>query len=226
MAFRPRHTAACALFVLALASGTSTAGEPGMIDLPSPSLAAGAPLNEALAARRSTRSFSAAPLPLPSVAQLLWSAQGVTHPDGLRTAPSAGALYPLELYLLAGAVQDLEAGVYRYRPADHRLQPSVNGDLRAELADAALGQDWIREAPAALVIAGVYERTGRKYGARAQRYVHIETGHVAQNVLLQALALGLGGTPVGAFDDSALQRLLQLPADQQPLLVIPLGVPR
>lgn len=197
-----------------------------MIDLPSPRLESGAPLNEVLAARRSTRSFSATALPLPSVSQLLWAAQGVTHPDGLRTAPSAGALYPLELYLLAGAVQDLAPGIYRYRPAEHRLQPTVSGDRRAELAAAALGQDWIRQAPAALVIAGVYERTGGKYGARAQRYVHIETGHVAQNVLLQAVALGLGGTAVGAFDDGALQRLLQLPADQQPLLVIPLGVPR
>jgi SagB-type dehydrogenase family enzyme len=214
------------LFMLAVASGTSTAGEATMIDLPSPHLEAGAPLNEALAARRSTRSFSARALPLDSVSQLLWAAQGVTHPDGLRTAPSAGALYPLELYLLAGAVQDLAPGIYRYRPAEHRLQPTVNGDLRAELAAAALGQDWIRQAPAALVIAGVYERTGRKYGARAQRYVHIETGHAAQNVLLQAVALGLGGTAVGAFDDRALQRLLQLPADQQPLLVVPLGVPR
>lgn len=197
-----------------------------MINLPDPRLEDGASLNEALAARRSIRRFTTAPLPLHTVSQLLWAAQGVTHPDGLRTAPSAGALYPLELHLLAGAVQGLEAGIYRYHPTDHRLQRTVSGELRTELADAALGQDWIRQAPAALVIAGVYERTSRKYGARAQRYVHIETGHVAQNILLQAVGLGLGGTAVGAFDDSALQRLLRLPEDEQPLLVIPLGVPR
>lgn len=226
MACRLPHTWACGLFILAAASGTCTAGKATVIDLPSPQRQAGAALNEALAARRSVRSFTAAPLPLPSVSQLLWAAQGVTDPDGLRTAPSAGALYPLELYLLAGAVQDLEPGVYRYRPAEHSLQRTVSGDLRTELADTALGQDWIGQAPATLVIAGVYDRTGRKYGARAQRYVHIETGHVAQNILLQAVALGLGGTAVGAFDDGALQRVLRLPEDQQPLLVIPLGEPR
>lgn len=214
------------LFVLALAGGTSTAGERAMIALPSPNLEAAGSLNEALARRRSIRRFATAELPLQSVSQLLWAAQGVTDRDGLRTAPSAGALYPLELYLLAGTVQDLAPGVYRYRPTDHSLQPTLTGDLRATLADAALDQDWIRQASVVLVIAAVHERTRRRYGERAERYVHIETGHAAQNVLLQAVSLGLGGTPVGAFDDSAVKQLLAMPGDEYPLLVIPLGVPR
>jgi SagB-type dehydrogenase family enzyme len=197
-----------------------------MIELPGPRLQAGGALNEALVRRRSVRDFATTALPLQAISQLLWAAQGVTHPDGLRTAPSAGALYPLELHLLAGAVQGLDAGIYRYRPDVHRLQGTLTGDRRSELAHAALDQDWISGAPAVLVIAAVYERTGRKYGARAQRYVHIEAGHAAQNVLLQAVSLGLAGTDVGAFDDAAVQRLLSMPGDEQPLLIIPLGVPR
>ena len=180
----------------------------------------------ALQQRRSVRQFATGPLELADVAQLLWAGQGVTHPDGLRTAPSAGALHPLELYLVAGEVTDLPAGVYRYRPRDHRLVPVAPRDVRRPLAAAALQQSWIADAPAVLVITGVRERTARKYGSRAERYVHMEVGHAAQNVYLQAEADGLATTMVGAFDDERLQDVLGLPADHEPLAVLPLGRPR
>lgn len=200
-------------------------GDDLMITLPKPTIDAGNSLGIALTRRRSVREFAVAELPLDSIAQLLWAAQGITTPDGRRTAPSAGALYPLELYLLAGSVQDLRAGVYHYQPARHSLEQALAGDLRAALAEAALGQDWISQASAAVLIVGVYQRTSRKYGARAERYVHIEAGHAAQNLLLQAVTLGLGGTAVGAFDDKALQGLLRLPRDEHPLVILPIGVP-
>jgi SagB-type dehydrogenase family enzyme len=179
----------------------------------------------ALARRRSVRDFRAEPLGLSAVSQLLWASQGISGPRGLRTAPSAGALYPLELYLVAGAVSGLAPGVYRYDPRRHRLFPHATGDPRRQLARAALDQDWVAEAPAILLVAAVYERTARKYGRRAPRYVHMEVGHAAQNVYLQAEALGLGTCAVGAFDDRRLAQVLALPKDVEPQLVLPVGLP-
>ncbi len=159
----------------------------------------------------------------PIFRQSLWSAQGHTHADGFRTAPSAGALYPLEIYVVAGDVADLPAGVYRYQPREHNLVLVQRGDLRAPLASAALGQAWIRSAPAVLAIAGVYQRTARKYGKRGRRYVHIEVGHAAQNVYLQATTRGLATVLVGAFNDTEVQEVLGLPSDHAPLGLMPLG---
>jgi SagB-type dehydrogenase family enzyme len=183
-------------------------------------------VERALALRRSIREFAPGPLPLAAVSQLLWAAQGVTHPDGLRTAPSAGALHPLEVYLVAGAVTGLEPGVYRYDAQRHRLSLQSAGDSRAGVVEATLGQDWVAEAPAIIVLAGVYQRTSRKYGARAPRYVHMEMGHAAQNVYLQATALGLGTTLVGAFRDDELAQVLGLPKHIEPLGLLPVGTPR
>jgi SagB-type dehydrogenase family enzyme len=176
--------------------------------------------------RRSVREFSASSLSLEAAGQLLWAAQGVTSSSGERTAPSAGALYPLELYLVAGRVDGLAAGAYRYRAHGHSLRAHVAGDRRRELADAALGQTAALEAPAVLVLAALYARTARKYGARAERYVHIEVGHAAQNVYLQAQALGLGTVIIGAFDDDAVRRVLELAEPEAPLALLPVGVPR
>ena len=139
-------------------------------------------LERLLSVRRSIRELASDALGLAEIAQLLWAAQGVTHPMGLRTAPSAGALYPLEMYVLAGEVTSLPTGVYHYQPVPHELTKSGDGDRRADLATAALGQDWLADAPAVLVLAAVYRRTAGKYGARAERYAHIEVGHAAQNV--------------------------------------------
>ena len=202
------------------ASGTATA-------LPAPRVDGAVALERALAQRRSLRSFADRPLALADAGQLLWAAQGVSDAaQGRRTAPSAGATYPLVLYLVAGRVDGLPSGVHRYDPATHRLSAVAGGDLRAAMADVARVQPWLRDAPALVVIAAQPARTAARYGARTERYVAIEAGAAAQNLLLQAVALGLGGTVVGAFDDAALRRLLPLADGEQPLLIVPVGHPR
>lgn len=180
-------------------------------------------IEEAIENRRSVREYGRDDLELDDISQLLWAAQGVTGRRGFRSAPSAGALYPLELYLVAGVVDGLAPGVYHYRPRKHDLVLVETGDRRGQLATAALDQAWVRRAPAVLVIAGVYERTMRKYGERGRRYVHMEVGHAAQNVYLQATGRGLGTVMVGAFDGDEVQRTLGLPGDHEPLGLMPVG---
>ncbi len=196
------------------------------IALPQPSIDGDVSLEAAIHERRSVRDFSTQSLSLAEVGQLLWAAQGVTSVDGLRAAPSAGALYPLEIYLVAGDVESLPAGLYRYVARGHRLRQVSDGDLRKSLARAALDQSWVRRAPAVLVIAGVYDRSAKKYGQRARRYTRIESGHAAQNVYLQATALELATVIVGAFEDAEVQEVLVLPADHAPLALMPIGHPR
>lgn len=208
---------------LALAWDVNSMERDQGIDLPEPSADGDVSVEAAIRERRSVREFSKRSLTLADVAQLLWAAQGVTSRDGGRAAPSAGALYPLELYLVAGDVDSLPAGVYRYRPERHRLDHVADGDFRKDLAAAALDQPWVRRAPAVLVITGVYERSARKYADRARRYTRIETGHAAQNVYLQATALGLGTVIVGAFQDAEIQEVLGLPDDHAPLALMPVG---
>lgn len=193
------------------------------IALPAPRRLDDMSLEEAIRMRRSVRHYRDEPLTLAEVSQLLWAAQGVTSPDGRRAAPSAGALYPLETFLVAGRVSGLPEAVYRYRPQDHRLVPIVSGDRRQGLCDAALGQGWVRQAPASIVLAALYSRTTGKYGQRGRRYVHLETGCAAQNIYLQAAALGLGTVFVGAFDDAGVQRALSLSAEEEPLAILPVG---
>jgi SagB-type dehydrogenase family enzyme len=193
------------------------------IRLPEPRAPGATSVEEALRRRRSLREFRPTPLTLAEAAQLLWAAQGRTAEDGRRTAPSAGALYPLEVFLVAGRVEGLAPGVYRYRPDGHILEPVIEGDRRRALSEAALGQGWVGGAPAALVVAAVEERTARKYGRRAERYVHIEVGAAAQNVALQAVALGLGTVVVGAFDDAAVARVAGLAPEERPLAILPVG---
>ena len=190
------------------------------IRLPPPTLRGERSLEEALARRRSVREFTDERLSDADVGQLLWAAQGITHDRGSRTAPSAGALYPLELY---AATAD---GLFHYEPQAHRLVRRASRDLRPTIAKAALSQDAVRSAPLLVVMTAVYERTAVKYGDRAARYVHMEAGHSAQNVLLQAAALGLGAVPVGAFDDAALARALTLADEERPLYILPVGRPR
>lgn len=178
----------------------------------------GMSLTEALRARRSVREFGPERLSAAEISELAWAAQGITHGEGFRTAPSAGALYPLELYVVT------PEGLYHYRPRGNRLVELGGGDLRPALQRAAHGQEAVGQGAAVFVIAAVYARTAAKYGPeRGARYVHIEVGHAAQNLLLQAAALGLGAVPVGAFDDGAVHRVLGLPPDQAPLYLIPVG---
>ncbi len=189
--------------------------------LPSPSQSGGMGLAEALALRRSVRALSSQPLTDQHLSQLLWSTQGITDREGHRTAPSAGALYPLEVYLV------MATGVYHFEPQARRLNRVSDRDTRPDLYQAALSQEAIREAPVVFVITAVYARTERRYGTeRGTRYIHLEAGHAAQNVLLQATALGLGAVPIGAFTDSEIQIALTLPEDQVPLYLIPIGKPR
>jgi SagB-type dehydrogenase family enzyme len=191
--------------------------------LPEPSVAGSTSLEQLLAQRRSVRDFQSSALELAEIGQLLWAAQGITHLQGLRTAPSAGALYPLELFLVVGEVNHLSPGVYHYRPDGHQLQKVVADDQRKDLGRAAWSQDWIKEAAVVIVVTADYERTARKYAFRAKRYVHIEVGHAAQNLLLQAEALNLATVPVGAFRDDEVARILQLPDDLEPLMLVPVG---
>jgi len=191
--------------------------------LPPPRLDSTYSLERSLQERRSIRAFSPSPLTLPEVSQLLWAAQGITGAGGLRTAPSAGALYPLEVYLVVGQMQGLAAGVYHYRPDGHRLIPWLPADKRAELAAAAFGQSWLRHSAVIIVFTAVDTRTTRKYGDRGIRYIALEAGHAGQNVLLQATALGLGAAVVGAFDDPWVDRLLNLPSQEHTLYLLPVG---
>jgi SagB-type dehydrogenase family enzyme len=193
------------------------------VELPSPALAGTMSVEEALQLRRSVRTFASTPLTLAEVSQLLWSAQGRTSDSGGRTVPSAGALYPLEVLLVAGNVEGLAAGVYRYDPDSHGLAQVSAGDRREELADASLGQEPIRTSPASLVITGVYARTTGKYGDRGVQFVHMEAGHAAQNVYLQATASGLGTVSIGAITAAEGQATLDLPEDEIPLYVLPAG---
>ncbi|MDJ0923744.1 MAG: SagB/ThcOx family dehydrogenase [Acidimicrobiia bacterium] len=200
-------------------TSTSNATRNAMIELPPPTIAEGVSLTDTMAARRSVREYRETPLELAELSQLLWATQGITSPAGQRTAPSAGGLYPLEIYVVTAA------GRHHYHPADHQLELLAEGDFRPELAEAALSQDPVAKAPATFVIAAVYARTAQKYGERAERYVEIEVGHAAQNLLLQAVALDLGAVPVGAFHDDQVAAVLDLPADHEPLYLIPVGHP-
>lgn len=194
-----------------------------VVTLPEPRHDSDVSVEQSMLLRRSIRSYPNEPLTLQEVSQLLWAAQGITDTLGRRTAPSAGALYPLEIYVVAGNVQDLSSGVYKYKPGLHRLEKVMDGDVRTELSAASLGQASVRQGAVAFVITAVYERTTIKYGDRGIRYVHLEAGHAAQNLCLQATAMDLGTVTVGAFSDEQVAEVLNLPEDEQPLYVIPVG---
>jgi len=201
-------------------SDSSLVPRQGIVDLASPHLDGGVSLESALLHRRSVRDFTEEPLSDEEVSQLLWAAQGVTSPQGGRTAPSAGALYPLEVYVVTAD------GVFHYLPAHHQAEMHARGDRRGSLQAAGLSQSAIGAAPAVFVIAAVFARTQGKYGERATRYVYLEAGHAAQNLLLQAVALDLGGVPIGAFADAQVSLALDLPGNHEPLYLIPIGHPR
>lgn len=219
------------LAVLVLCAGCSCPGSEGelqrpavdAIQLPSARLYGNVSLEETLLMRRSVRQYADEPLVLSDISQLVWAAGGVTSAWGGRTAPSAGALYPINLYLAAERVEGIEPGLYMYVPDSHVLLPLVYGGVSGEIAEASLDQSCVREAPAILLLTAVYERTTSKYRERGMRYVHMEAGHIAQNICLQSVALGLGSVTVGAFDDGRLSECLGLPAGEYPLYVIPVG---
>lgn len=180
-------------------------------------------VEQALFQRRSERSYADAPLSMQEISQLLWAAQGITSPQGFRTAPSAGALYPLEIFVAAGDVEGLSDGIYRYLPETHSLKPEVSEDKREELCAAALRQSAVRQAPAVFVFTAVFERTTGKYGKRGNQYVFMEAGHAAQNLCLQSVSLDLATVTIGAFDDSRVSRILGSDKDIRPIYLLPVG---
>ena len=189
------------------------------IELPAPELDGPVPLNRAIQERRSVREFTADPLPMELIAQLMWAGQGVTSTEGKRASPSAGATYPLELYAVTAD------SVIHYLPESHRVEHRDTKDLRAQLQEAAFDQSQVGTAPTVIIIAAVFQRTADEYGDRARDYVNQESGHAAQNILLEATAYGLAAVPVGGFDSAETAELLGLPADTEPLYLIPTGFP-
>ncbi len=190
---------------------------PQALRLPAPRLVLASSLDEALSRRRSLREFGRRPLADSEVGALLWAGQGVTSRAGGRTAPSAGALYPLTLSLADAR------GVWRYQPDRHSLALGAPGDARPALASAALGQRWVSDAPVAIAVSADLAVLAAEYGRRAERYCVLEAGHAAQNVLLAATALGLGAVAVAAFDDDGVRAALALPAGHLPLYLVPVG---
>ena len=192
------------------------------IQLPQPRTDGVVSLEAAIAQRRSVRRFHPDKLTLEQIGQLLWSAQGITgNRDVLRAAPSAGACHPLVFYVCR------RDGAWRYHPEDHRLTRHLARDVRKELMMASYRQKFIAEAACVFAISAVIERTTGRYGERGEsRYVPMDIGHAAENLLLQAVALGLAGVPVGAFDDASVGEVLALPKQEVPLYLLPIGHPR
>ena len=193
-----------------------SAVQPEIVQLPPPATTGGMSLVEAIAVRRSIRELDTAPLSWAEIGQLLWSAQGITGPDGLRAAPSAGALYPLELYV---AVAE---GVFHYRPATHDVVRTMTADVRGKLRTASLDRGCM-QAPCVIVFAAVSARVTSKYPEVGDICVKLEVGHACQNVLLQVAAIGLAAVPVAAFDPPRLGQILQLPADHEVMYLVPVG---
>ena len=199
------------------------------IQLPEPRLEGTVSLEMTLQNRRSSRHFKPASIPMEMLGQALWAAQGVTVPgdtdstDGSRTVPSAGALYPLDVYVAVGNVRGLEAGVFKYCPESHGLQETGRIDKREALGRAVLGRKTMRHAPAVIILVGIFGRTTEKFGRRGFRYVFMEAGHAAQNICLQAVALKLGSVAIGAFYDDKVSRVLGLANGCTPLYLLPLG---
>ncbi len=197
-----------------------------IVQLPPPDTVGGMTVEQALLHRRSVRTYTEDPLSLNQLSQILWSAQGITSPRGFRTAPSAGATFPMVVYAVVGNVEGLPCGVYRYLPQDHSIQMVIQGDLRVDLSKAALGQEWVENAPVVLVLSAIPSRTSRRYGGRAMRYIYIEAGHIGQNIYLQCASLGLGTVAVGAFIDEEVKDVLRLEGEEIPVYILPVGIIR
>ncbi|MGA1824989.1 MAG: SagB/ThcOx family dehydrogenase [bacterium] len=193
------------------------------ITLPTPTFDSNTSIEKALLKRRSGREYMDEALTIEEISQLLWAAQGITEPPFYKTAPSAGALYPLELYVVVGNVKDLSSGIYKYAPEGHELSLLLKGDTRKKIYEAALRQSPIRNAPAIIVFSAVFSKTRKKYGERGDKYVYMEAGHAAQNICLQAVSLNLGAVVIGAFIDKDLKEILYIRKNAEPLYLIPVG---
>ena len=202
---------------------------PDTLKLPKPKTKGDVSLEETIARRRSVRAIARRPLSLEQVSQILWCAQGITGKDGVkRASPSAGATYPMEIFIAVGeeSVTGLDAGVYRYVPDGHALVRTREGDVRKQVAAAALGQQFLAQAPLDVLIAADFRRTTGRYRERGIRYVHMEVGHIGQNIYLQAESLGLGTVAVGAFEDEKVAEAFGLPRELEALYLMPVGCSR
>lgn len=200
-----------------------------IINLPAPRFKGEMSLEEAILKRRSRRDYQEKSLTLEQISQILWAAQGITEEEtGFRSAPSAGALYPLEIYIVVGGkgVKELKESVYHFIPQGHKIEKKKEGDLRQDLMRACLDQSSVAQAPIVLIITAEYERTTQKYGDRGKQYVHMEAGHAAQNIYLQVESLGLATVTIGSFDGEEIGKILNLPPNYTSLYVMPLGYPR
>jgi SagB-type dehydrogenase family enzyme len=223
--------AACALLVPLASGAQATApappvasGPPRILKLPAPALSGKVSVEEALKARRSLRDFEEVPLTLQELSQLCWSLQGVTDEKGHRTAPSAMASYPLKVYVVAGNVSGLASGLYRYLPDRHELKVLALGDKRPEFISRAVGdRAWLKQAPVLFLVVGVEARLPKESGQRGVQFMWTEAGLAAENALLQAVSLRLGGTFVGGFDPGAVKSFFGLPKGEEPLALLPVG---
>lgn len=196
----------------------------GNIQLPNPKKQSQTSVEKAIANRRSVRDYKQEPLTLTDISQLLWAAQGITDPDaGKRAAPSAGALYPMEVYVAVQNAEGLDPGIYHYLPPSHELEEISGEEVASELSQAALGQKHIAEAPVNLIIAGDPSVVTSKYGERGIQYTHMEAGHVAQNVYLQAESLNLGTVTVGALQEEKIRQILDISSEYTPYYIMPVG---
>lgn len=208
----------------------------GEVLLPLPDKVTTVSVEEAILLRKSVREWADTPISIEHLSLLLWASQGVVEEvDGWlrRAAPSAGATYPLEIYVVVGTegvyLGDrgyLAAGVYKYDYRRNSVRIVREGDVRRELWEATLRQDWVRDAPVSVVVCAVYERTTWRYGERGVRYVHMEAGHVGQNIYLMSVALGLGTVAIGAFHDEDVAEVIRAQRNEHPIYVFPVGVPQ
>jgi SagB-type dehydrogenase family enzyme len=214
------------LFLFVVMGFSETKNGYAAISLPKPSSDGKVSLEKAIKGRRTIRDFRERALSLNHLSQLLWAAQGITEPAmGRRAAPSGGALYPLDIYILMGenGVEKIEAGVYHYLPREHSISMTSKGDRRREISSASLSQMWMAKAPVIFIITAEYERITGKYGERGVRYALIEAGHAGQNLFLEAEAMGLGAGIVGAFNDPEVSKVAGLPSKHEPILIMPVG---
>lgn len=189
-----------------------------VITLPEAQRTSPVSIEQSILKRRSERTFLKQPLSESQISQILWCAQGITDKEwGLRAAPSAGAVFPLELYIVK------DDGIYHYVPDGHYMELVNKNNVKSALAQSTLGQKFVEDAPVNIIIASNHEKSRKKFGSRAERYVYMEAGHVAENIHLQAISLGLGSVPVGAFWDDIAKKILFLPEDEYPLYIIPIG---
>ena len=205
---------ACLCLVLAMVWSQPSEPQAPRVELLSPQLKSQTSIEEALQFRRSSRQFSPEKLTLQQLSQLLWAGQGITSPLGLRTAPSAGAKYPLELYVISNQMEGLEPGIYHYLPQSHLLEKRSDNVAKNDLYSLSFKQSWVKDAPLLLIITANFAKTEEKYHRYAPAYVYMEAGHAAQNIMLQSVSLKLAIVGVGGFEHSKLNQLLGLKQEQ------------